>query len=475
MHIMTVYNGTGTGNTAYNGTGSSNTLSYSGDSSGVTINTATDTVVKNLELAAIPPFIPAVYWEDTFSDIQTFVGSASGNTTFQSVGTGSYTFTGGGTSGNTLDYSQDTNGVTINLSTDTVTKDLLFVSLAGSPTNIIIPIVSHYSDSFSDIQTFVGSASGNTTFQSVGTGSYTFTGEGTAGNTLDYSQDANDVTINLATHTVSKDLFFLSLAGSPTNIIIPIVLPHYSDSFSDIQNFVGNAGATDTIDFSGTSNQYSIVDSTDGSVTVTDTVAGRDGTVKLDNIQNLQFTDTTINPVAPATVNDTITELYIGYYNRAQDPSGESYWAGILSSGTLSINQIAESFSVQTESTNLYSFLANPTAGSTPAVQAFVSAVYGNLFDRMPDPVGEGYWVTNIQNGTVTVGDAILDIIAGAPAGSSDAATIANKVTVADYYETQIVSHNVPFSQSVAEAVLTGVTSSVTTVGTAETAINAFL
>jgi hypothetical protein len=48
------------------------------------------------------------------------VGGSGGNSTFQSRGTGDYTFTGKG-SGNTLDYSADTSalGVTIDLTTDT--------------------------------------------------------------------------------------------------------------------------------------------------------------------------------------------------------------------------------------------------------------------------------------------------------------------------------------------------------------------
>ncbi|MHB8108265.1 MAG: DUF4214 domain-containing protein, partial [Candidatus Cryosericum sp.] len=158
--------------------------------------------------------------------------------------------------------------------------------------------------------------------------------------------------------------------------------------------------------------------------------------------------------------------------NRAQDPGGEAYWAGRLQAG-MSLNDIAQSYSVQPESTNLYPFLANPNTASYSAVKAFVDAVYANLFDRAPDGGGESYWIMVLQNGQSTVGDTILNIISGAQ--GNDVPTINNKVTVADYYETQIVSHNVAFSQSFAQTVLSGVTYNVSTVGTAEASILASL
>ena len=46
-------------------------------------------------------------WFNTFTDIQDFVGSAAGNNSFQSVGSGDYSFTGKG-GNNTLDYTYDT-------------------------------------------------------------------------------------------------------------------------------------------------------------------------------------------------------------------------------------------------------------------------------------------------------------------------------------------------------------------------------
>lgn len=145
------------------------------------------------------------------------------------------------------------------------------------------------------IHSAIGAGSGDTTFQSGGTGNYAFTGLGT-NNTLDYSAATNGVIINLATHTVLKDSYPpLRYFPVPLPFPVPIFWPRrWLDKFANIQTFVGNSSASETIYFSGASSQYSIVNNADGSVTVADMVAGRDGTVNLSNIGNLVFTDTTI-------------------------------------------------------------------------------------------------------------------------------------------------------------------------------------
>ena len=63
---------------------------------------------------------------------------------------------------------------------------------------------------------------------------------------------------------------------------------------------------------------------------------------------------------------------------------------------------------------------------------------------RAPDPAGENYWVTQLQTGASTVGGAIINIISGAQ--NNDLVTINNKVAVGDYFDTQIYSHSVAFS-----------------------------
>jgi hypothetical protein len=176
--------------------------------------------------------------------------------------------------------------------------------------------------------------------------------------------------------------------------------------------------------------------------------------------------------IVTTAINDLITELYVGYYNRAPDRSGENYWVTQLNNG-MSLSAIAQSYSVQTESTTLYPFLASPNTASTAAVQAFITSIYENLFNRAPDPAGEAYYVQQLQNGQNTVGGTIIAIESGAQA--NDLLILANKLTVGDYFDTQIFNSNVQFSASVANAALAAVTSSASSITTAEALVNAYV
>jgi len=122
----------------------------------------------------------------------------------------------------------------------------------------------------------------------------------------------------------------------------------------------------------------------------------------------------------------SLSNLYIGYYNRAPDAVGLNYWAGRLDAG-MSLKDIAQSFSVQTESTTQYPYLQNPYSAS---VSTFLTSVYANLFNRVPDTAGLTYWTNEINSGRSNVGNAIINIISGAAAGSTDAMTLSNKSQV---------------------------------------------
>ena len=121
---------------------------------------------------------------------------------------------------------------------------------------------------------------------------------------------------------------------------------------------------------------------------------------------------------------EQITSLYIGYFGRAPDPEGLNYWVGRLADG-YTLAEAAESFSVQAESTAKYPYLANPNIASP---QAFITQVYMNLFNRVPDAEGLAYWTAELQNGA-DVGDFILNVISGAVT-EPDATIVANKIEV---------------------------------------------
>jgi hypothetical protein len=166
-----------------------------------------------------------------------------------------------------------------------------------------------------------------------------------------------------------------------------------------------------------------------------------------------------------------VGRLFVGYFNRAPDPGGGAYWTDQLHRGAAPL-AIAQSFAASNEATGLYPFLASPAAATPSAVEAFVSTVYGNLFGRPPDPQGAAYWVTALQAGASPVGAAILNIIAGAQ--GADAVTLANKVAVGNFYDSQILRHGASFSMASASAAIAAVTSSDASVTSAMAAIEAY-
>lgn len=125
-------------------------------------------------------------------------------------------------------------------------------------------------------------------------------------------------------------------------------------------------------------------------------------------------------PVDP--VKELISQIYVGYFNRAPDPEGFAYWIGRYNDG-MSAAAIAQSYSVQAESTSNYPYLANP--GSVSSTN-FITAVYANLFNRTPDAEGLAYWESQLASGGA-VGPMILDIINGAVT-APDKTILNNKV-----------------------------------------------
>src|SRR6185312_2801314 len=131
--------------------------------------------------------------------------------------------------------------------------------------------------------------------------------------------------------------------------------------------------------------------------------------------------------MAIVTATDKITALYVGYFDRAPDPQGLSYWVGRFNAG-MSLNDIANSFATQPETLATYSYLAAPNIGGVPAAQDFINSIYENLFNRAADAPGLAYWTAQLVSGAVSPGLMIEAIIGGAQ--NADATIMNNKVAV---------------------------------------------
>ena len=143
------------------------------------------------------------------------------------------------------------------------------------------------------------------------------------------------------------------------------------------------------------------------------------------------------------TVEQQIEALYVGYFGRPGDPVGQQYWNDQIITGNTTYTQAAASFSVQVEAKALYSWLSTNST-SPAAVDQFITQIYQDLFNRNPDAAGLTFWHNSLLasvGNPQAVGQFILNIISGAPAGSNDDLTVHNKVDVAAFITDEVTLH----------------------------------
>lgn len=188
-------------------------------------------------------------------------------------------------------------------------------------------------------------------------------------------------------------------------------------------------------------------------------------------------------------VKDQVQLMYVAYFGRAGDPAGMNHWIDDINVNHFTIEQVGDTFALQSEAKGLYSYLAYPNLGDPTA---FVAAIYNNLFERAPDTAGLNYWVDRLTgtntNGTnpngehISAGTMIAAIINGAYASTgtnhaNDVASMTNKITVADYFTQKLIDNNITWDPATmrddAAACIANVTWDPATIATGENTANA--
>ncbi|KFE57145.1 DUF4214 domain-containing protein [Pseudomonas syringae] len=122
-----------------------------------------------------------------------------------------------------------------------------------------------------------------------------------------------------------------------------------------------------------------------------------------------------------------VQKLYIAYFGRPADPTGLNYWANQVNAAGGNIAVAIAGFAASTESSNLF--------GSFPSAQK-ISAIYLNLFNRLPESAGLSYWMNQLDSGAITQAQAAWEIMN--QAGAGDATSVANKLTMANVFTAQV-------------------------------------
>ena len=184
------------------------------------------------------------------------------------------------------------------------------------------------------------------------------------------------------------------------------------------------------------------------------------------------------------TAEQQAAAIYIGYYDRAPDPYGMDFWEAAVENPVVPLVDIATYFAAQQETYEVHPFFVEP---STDAANAFITELYVNLFNRVPDEVGLEFW-SNVLQGSIagtnefSVGEIILEIIQGAQnsIAGQDITTLLNKIEVANAWTAGAADAGLTepssygdseIAQDSAKSIIEGVTSSSATVTEAKAVI----
>ena len=155
-------------------------------------------------------------------------------------------------------------------------------------------------------------------------------------------------------------------------------------------DFINGGNGIDTAVFSGTRSQYTINNS-GGVLTITDAVAGRNGTDTLTNVEQARFSDYTLVFDLSSSQDLTVYKLYQAAYARTPDNTGFRYWAGVADSQNTSAIGLADQFLAAPEFAQRY--------GSNPSNTTYVTALYTNVLGRAPDATGLNFWIGQANSG----------------------------------------------------------------------------
>ena len=170
-------------------------------------------------------------------------------------------------------------------------------------------------------------------------------------------------------------------------------------------NTIAGGSGADMVIFWGRSSEYSIVENSDGSITVTDSNPSRNGTDHITNVQTLYFGDNIIFDLTSTQAK--IALLYQGALDRSPDMAGIVAWEKAFSTEPASA-QSADNFTALAGTP--VSGLPNLAYGFTTSAEfqrnygaltdaQYVAQLYANVLDRPPDSAGLDQWVNALATG----------------------------------------------------------------------------
>jgi S-layer protein len=138
-----------------------------------------------------------------------------------------------------------------------------------------------------------------------------------------------------------------------------------------------------------------------------------------------------------------VQQLYVAYFNRPADLGGLNYWASVIAAQGGSTAAVSAAFAKSPEYT---------TAFAGKSSYETVNQIYTNLFGRGAELGGLQYWGLLLDQGKITIDNAVTQIAAGAQ--GSDAIAYGNKVAAAGVFTTSLDSAGSALAYASAAAAL---------------------
>ena len=165
---------------------------------------------------------------------------------------------------------------------------------------------------------------------------------------------------------------------------------------------------------------------------------------------------------------DRVQQMYIAYYGRPADPTGQEFWADRLDAVNGNLEEIVTAFGTSAEYTERFGGLS---------FSELVDNLFVQGFGRSAEPEGLAFYVGRLESGEATLGEIALQILDGAQ--NEDLTALENKMEVADAFTMQLTDSGAIYegtdAADAARELLLGVTSDNSTVDTQTNAIETLL
>ncbi len=174
------------------------------------------------------------------------------------------------------------------------------------------------------------------------------------------------------------------------------------------------------------------------------------------------------------TPEEIVTQLYVGYFGRSPDATGLSYWVQAYNSGYGLLN-MAHSFAASPEAVTLYPYLADSTSTTVEVfITSIYQNLFGRAPEPSGLSYWKGVLQQGAVTAPEMVA-TVIEGAKASTGSAADKATLENRVHVALYYEQRCLASSpyTPSQGQISHSIIGGVSSDPSTVTAAISQIDA--